>query len=65
MDKVCVHIGLSLFAVKCMCESMECCKVCPLCVFCEGNFTSAPCSWDDKVLPDVDITVHLTETEEE
>lgn len=65
MDKVCVHIGLSLFAIKRMCETMKYCKDCPLYTFCgEGNFMDDPCSWDDKVLPDAGITLDLTETRE-
>lgn len=65
MHRVCIHIGLSLFAIKQMCETTEHCDDCPLCEFClAANFDKEPCEWDDKLLPDAGLMLDLTETKE-
>lgn len=66
MKKVCIHIGLSLFAIKRMCETTDNCNECPLRAFCgESNFFIAdPCCWDEKLLPDAGLMLDLTDAKE-
>lgn len=63
MDKVCIHIGMSLFAIKRMCEPRKQCDGCPLFDFCEDT-GSRPWEWKNELLPDAGLMLDLTEVKE-
>ena len=65
MEKVCIHIGLSLFAIKKMCESQGNCGNCPLLNFCSNDgWGSKPWGWNEELLPDAGLMLELTDGNE-
>lgn len=63
MDRVCIHIGLSLFAIKRMCETQERCARCTLYHFCEDTNLN-PREWKNELMPDAGLMWDLTEGKE-
>lgn len=56
MAKVDIHVGISLLAIKRLCESKTSCADCPIAECCaHGLFDVSPCTWDTDLLPDVNI----------
>lgn len=56
MVKVDIHVGMSLLAIKRLCESRANCVDCPLAECCaHGLFDVSPCSWDTDLFPDTNI----------
>lgn len=63
MDRVCIHIGVSLLAIKRMCETREECGGCPLYKFCGDNGIQ-PWKWKNELFPDAGLIWDLTDTKE-
>ena len=62
MEKVCIHVGLSLFAIKKLCESQGNCGNCPLLNFCSNDvWGSEPCECNYELLPDAGLILVLTD----
>lgn len=62
MEKVCIHIGLSLFAIKKLCESQSNCANCPLLNFCSNDgWGCEPSEWHEDFLPDAGLVLDLTD----
>lgn len=56
-----VDIGLSLLAIKRLCERTDFCVNCPLLNFCcNDTFMVDPCYWNEESLPKVGDIVALT-----
>lgn len=56
MVKVDIHVGMSLLAIKRLCESKTNCADCPLAECCShAMFDVSPCAWDTDLFPDVNI----------
>ena len=56
MVKVDIHVGLSLLAIKRLCESKTKCYDCPLARCCaHGMFDLTPRAWDTDLFPDANI----------
>lgn len=56
MVKVDIHVGISLLAIKRLCESKANCGDCPLAECCAcGLFDVPPRAWDTDLFPDVNI----------
>lgn len=65
MEKVYIHIGLSLFAIKKLCDSQETCTNCPLWDFCKSTHSlDSPDDWDFNTFPNVAVILELTDSEE-
>ena len=60
MEKICVHIGLSLFAIKKLCEKQCTCTNCPLWDFCESENIIDPSFWDSETFPNITVILELT-----
>lgn len=61
MEKICVHIGLSLFAIKKLCEKQCTCTNCPLWDFCKSpSSVGTPNVWDSDTFPNVTVVLELT-----
>lgn len=61
MEKICVHIGLALFAIKKICLSHETCQDCPLRHCCRGIADFAhPVLWDSNRFPNIEVVMDLT-----
>lgn len=66
MEKVCIHIGLSLFAIKKLCESQETCTNCQLRDFCISQHTlglDSPHLWDFDTFPNIAVMLKLTKAQ--
>ena len=59
MEKICVHIGLSLFAIMKLCKKQCACTNCPLWDFCRSTLDS-PIEWDSDTFPNVAVVLELT-----
>ena len=65
MEKVCIHIGLSLFAIKKLCESQETCTNCALWYFCKSPHSlDSPREWDFDTFPNISVTLNLTNVQD-
>ena len=65
MEKICIHIGLSLFAIKKLCEKQCTCSVCPLWDFCKStNNLDTPMGWNSDAFPNVAVILDLTDGNE-
>ena len=60
MEKICIHIGLSLFAIKELCEKQDTCSNCPLWDFCTSTHSDSPIEWDFDTFPNVAVVLELT-----
>lgn len=61
MEKICVHIGLSLFAIKKLCEKHCTCTNCPLWDFCRSTHSlDSPHTWDFDKFPNIAVMLELT-----
>lgn len=61
MEKIYVHIGLSLFAIMKLCEKQATCTNCPLWGFCKSTYSiDCPNGWDSGTIPNVAVVLELT-----
>ena len=61
MEKICVHIGLSLFAIMKLCKKHDTCINCPLWDFCKSaHSVYTPSEWDSDTFPNVAVVLELT-----
>ena len=61
MEKICVHIGLALFAIKGLCESHGTCYDCPMRPWCKGiEGVVYPDDWDSDRFPNIAVLLELT-----
>lgn len=65
MEKICVHIGLSLFAIMKLCKKQDTCTNCPLWDFCKStNSIDSPNSWHPETFPNFTLVLELTDSNE-
>lgn len=65
MERAFIHIGLSLFAIKKMCESQSNCENCPLLNFCSNDgWAYEPYGWNEELLPDARVVMDFTDGKE-
>lgn len=64
MDKVMVHIGLALLAIKGICEVNTECDNCPLADFCYVDaFYDTPSKWNPEIFPSAIVALTMGEEE--
>lgn len=64
MEKIYVHIGISLFAIKKLCEKQHRCTDCPFWSFCPTHSFDSPDEWESDTLPNVGVILGLTDGNE-
>lgn len=59
MNKVMVHIGLALLAIKGICETNTRCDNCPLADFCCDGLYDTPIMWNPENFPNAIVTLTM------
>lgn len=62
MGKICVHVGLALFAIKVLCLSRDKCQDCPMEQWCNDIDTiMCPDKWNSNAFPNIVVVLELTD----